>query len=281
MARPERSLVTRQDIVEGIVRLDLCNRPVCLHVSLRSFGQVDGGASSVVDAFLSQGCTLLVPSFTEETSSVAPPPDDRLVWNGLDASYRRGLPHKPLPFDPKTRTIDKSMGAIPRAVVNRPDHLAGVHPLDSFAALGPRAPDLVGVHDADAVYAPLEALVNLDGQVLLIGVGLNRMTLLHLAEQRAGRRLFRRWALLPHGKVVSVETGGCSEGFPALDPCLHGIERRTTVGASLWRAFEAATLVEHAANAISSTPSITYCGDEGCTRCRDAIAGGPKCVPLS
>jgi aminoglycoside 3-N-acetyltransferase len=66
--------VTRRDIQEGIRSLRLCERPVCLHSSLSSFGNVEGGAVTVVEAFLQEGCTLLVPSFS--WSFAVPPPLD-------------------------------------------------------------------------------------------------------------------------------------------------------------------------------------------------------------
>ena len=55
------------------------------------------------------------------------------------------------------------------------------------------------------------------GYVILMGVGLESMTALHLAEEMAGRRLFQRWANGPDGEAMRVSVGGCSRGFGALD----------------------------------------------------------------
>jgi aminoglycoside 3-N-acetyltransferase len=268
-------IVEERDLASGIERLNLTDKPVCLHSSLRSFGHVRGGASTVVNTFLAHGCTLLVPSFTENTHLAVAPPDDRPDRNGLDYTCATAALSNPILFESTSIEIDRTMGAIPHAVVRLPERVRGAHPLDSFAAVGPLATELVRGQTAHNVYAPLEALVAFGGNVLLIGVGLNRMTLLHLAEQRAGRRLFRRWALATRGEVISVETGGCSEGFPALAPMLMGSERRTAVGPSLWRAFQAGEVLRAAATAIANQASITHCSDTTCIRCRDAIAGGP------
>src|SRR5439155_25421802 len=61
---PEVPTVTSGDLVAGIRRLGLPGRAVCMHSSLRSLGHVVGGAYAVVDAFLAESCTLLVPSFS-------------------------------------------------------------------------------------------------------------------------------------------------------------------------------------------------------------------------
>jgi len=55
--------VGREEIQAGIRELGLSGRPVCVHSSLRSFGIVTGGAETVVQAFVEEGCTLLVPTF--------------------------------------------------------------------------------------------------------------------------------------------------------------------------------------------------------------------------
>ena len=126
------------------------------------------------------------------------------------------------------------------------------------------------------VYAPLRILTARDGFLLLIGVGLDRMTMLHLAEERAGRTLFRRWANGPDGRPMEVEVGSCSNGFGNLDPILGRLARETTVGSSRWRAFPARPTVEAAVEAIRERPEITHCGRPDCLRCADAVAGGPR-----
>ena len=56
--------VTEQEIRDALRSLDLSRRDVCVHSSLRSFGRVEGGARAVVGAFLEEGCTVLVPTFS-------------------------------------------------------------------------------------------------------------------------------------------------------------------------------------------------------------------------
>jgi hypothetical protein len=108
----------------------------------------------------------------------------------------------------------------------------------------------------------------------LMGVAVDKMTLLHLAEQHAGRNLFRRWANGPDGQTMEVETGGCSDGFGKLEPFLTLIMQQKTVGQSLWRVFPAKRTLEIATEVIRRDPMITHCGKSGC-RCDDAVLGGP------
>ena len=110
---------------------------------------------------------------------------------------------------------------------------------------------------------------------VLMGVGLETMTLLHLAEEQAGRRLFRRWANDPRGEAMPVEVGGCSEGFRKLEAILSPHGRSGQVGQSTWRIYPARATLEVAAQAIRDDPTLTHCGDPDCERCRDAMLGGP------
>jgi aminoglycoside N3'-acetyltransferase len=267
------------DVAAGLQRLALTGKPVCLHSSLRSFGTVSGGAESVIDGFLREGCTLIVPSFSWRFA-VLPTAGLRPARNAWDYEEPRALEAAPAAYSPQTTEIDRRMGAIPAAVVARPDHVRGDHPLCSFTAIGPRAEAAVGKQTWSEVYAPLQWLVENDGAVLLAGVGLTSMTFVHYAEQLAGRTLFRRWVLDAHGLTRMVPVGSCSNGFETLAPLLAPLSRRTVVGASSWVAHPAPAALTTLVGAIRERPDITRCADAGCLRCRDAIAGGPLLEPL-
>ena len=267
--------VTQQDIRRAVRALGLAGRALCLHSSLRSFGHVEGGARAVVRSFLEEGCTLLVPTFSS-AFEVAPPPRLRFERNGWDyaaaTAPRTGAGRV---FTPEAPDIDRDMGAVPLAVLGWPGRARGRHPLDSFAAAGPLASELIAGQAPLDVYAPLRALARAGGSVLLAGVGLERMTLLHLAEKEAGRTLFRRWANGADGEPTAVEVGGCSEGFGKLEGCLRPVMRNALVGRSEWKSLPADEALARAAAAIRDDPSVTHCGDPACARCRDAVAGGP------
>jgi aminoglycoside 3-N-acetyltransferase len=155
-----------------------------------------------------------------------------------------------------------------------PGRVRGNHPLCSFSAVGPLAQRLIAGQTPLNINAPLAALAEVGGSVVLMGVGLEKMTLLHLAEERAGRNPFRRWANGPDGQVIEVTTGGCSDGFGKLEPLLAPLMQEAHVGQSHWRIFPAEPTLTVATAVIRQNPLITHCGRSGC-RCDDAVLGGP------
>ncbi|MGH8555475.1 MAG: AAC(3) family N-acetyltransferase [Gammaproteobacteria bacterium] len=268
-------IITQTDIQHIIRELGLSRRPVCAHASLHSLGQVAGGPLAVVEAFSNEGCTLMLPSFSW-TFAVAPPKDQRPPRNGWDYETDRGpFATTDKVYSPTTQEVDRDMGSIAATVVALPERVRGCHPLCSFSAVGPLADKLVSGQNHADVCAPLSVLAREGGHVLLMGLGLESMTLLHLAEREAGRTLFRRWANRTPNHAVMVEVGGCSEGFRRLEPHLAHLRTRTMVGPSLWHLYPARGVLEAATKAIGANPDITHCRNERCERCNDAVAGGP------
>lgn len=270
-----RSLVGSSDIQRALQTLGLNGSPICVHSSLRSFGYVEGGPDTVIDAALAEGCTILVPSFSD-AFEISPPPDMRPVRNGWDYAHDYGLPSETdETYSPASPVINKTMGSIPRTLLGTEGRVRGNHQINSFAAVGPLAHPLIDDQRPNDVYAPLRALADADGHVVLMGVGLESMTALHLAEQMAGRTLFKRWALDQNRHPMMVDIGSCSHGFPNFDRELGSRERRATVGESLWRVYPLKPTLETAANLIRANPEITRCANKCRQACNDAIAGGP------
>ena len=125
------------------------------------------------------------------------------------------------------------------------------------------------------MYGPIRELAAHAGLILLIGVVLNRMTALHLAEQQSGRRLFLRWARASNGQTSMFEVGSCSEGFPRLEPALGPYAHTAVVGGSTLLAYPARQTLTVATDAIKKDQSITHCFRKDCQLCPDSIAGGP------
>jgi aminoglycoside N3'-acetyltransferase len=262
------------DIREALRANDIAGKPVCVHSSLRSFDTPPRG-DELIEVFLDEGCTILVPTFSHAAFGLRPPPELRPERNGSDYDD----PHwndagRDRVFDPSCNDVNETLGTLPRVVLHRDGRLRQHHPISSFTSLGPVAERLVGTQAPSDVYAPLAALARLRGVVLLMGVGLNRMTLIHLAEKRSGRTLFRRWANGPDGKPSMIESGGCSEGFINLEPALRPIRRVADVGGSTWQIFPARSALDIATHAIRRNQHITHCGTD-CQRCDDGTAGGP------
>lgn len=266
------------EIAKAVHALGLAGRAVCVHSSLRSFGRVEGGARTVIDALLGEGCTLMVPTFSSTAYEVWPDPADVVARNGAPGWRTRLSVKDAGVYSPAVNDIDSDMGAIPVALLAIPERVRGDHPLDSFSAVGPLAQELVDAQSPTNVFAPLEALIAAGGTVVLMGVGLDRLTLLHMAEQRAGRAPFVRWAKSADGSIMRVLLGGCSDGFPRLAPALASVLVGRRVGDSRWSVLPAAETVAIAAESIRTNPEITHCANAECERCNDAVLGGPHGV---
>ena len=266
--------VTSKEISDAASRMGLGGRSLLVHSSLSSFGHVRGGAQAVVDGLLKQGCTVMVPTFSE-VYEIPTPDGHRLLRNGLDYDKDEVSAGNSRVYTPDSNEINRSMGAIPASVLAMSSRLRSSHPRQSFAAVGPIAEELIAGQLPMDVFSPIRKLSHSDGLIVLMGVGLTRTTAIHLAEQMAGRQPFRRWSNGPDGKPMEIAIGGCSSGFRNLDSVLSPLERQILVGQSLWRVFPADELLKRASKAMKANPSVSRCGRDSCRHCDDAIAGGP------
>jgi len=280
--------LTTQDFRSAIQSLELHGKIVCLHTSLRSFGRINAptpqlAAKLVVESFLAENCTILVPTFSR-IFEVIPPDSARFIpHNGLDFKHLNRLwydylvavrqeYHAPY-FTPHVTALDiKDMGILPATVLTMSGHIRGNHPLMSFTAIGDQAQSLVATQSPQDGYAPIHELIGQGGLVGLLGVGYERMSLLHYAEKLAGRRLFIRWATDKNGAIISAEVGGCSNGFGKLASALNPSAKIGIIGKSLWRFYDARLACEIASNLIRNNPTITQCDNPTCAFCKDVLS---------
>ena len=133
-----------KDFEQAIEKLGLQNKSVCIHSSLKSFGEKIE-ANEIIDAFLNKNCTVLVPTFSyhyeaKPIEKYYPP------QNGVgDGSYffKRDLP-KPKYFSMQNKDLStEDMGLFPKTVLENSKSIRGFHSLNSFTALGKNAKSLV------------------------------------------------------------------------------------------------------------------------------------------
>ncbi|XVV12649.1 aminoglycoside N(3)-acetyltransferase [Actinoplanes sp. CA-131856] len=163
---------------------------VLVHCSMRSAGPIAGGAAALAGAIraaVGPGGTLVVPAQTPGNSVSSDA--YRAATDGMTNEERRAYEDRMPGFDVR-RTPSYGVGAFAEYVRRRPGALRSGHPQTSFSAWGRRARELMRVHDLDSHLgerSPLAALERANAKTLLLGVGYESCTALHLAEYRLRR----------------------------------------------------------------------------------------------
>jgi len=176
---------------------------VVVHTSMSKMGWIAGGAEAVIQALLrvlTPTGTLMMPSITDGNTDPARwqhPPVPEHWWPVI----REQTPA----YNPAT-TPTREMGVVAELFRTWPGAIRSAHPIGSFAALGPNAAYLTGDHRLENEFgetSPVGRLYELDGYVMLIGVGHGNNTSLHRAEARAnwpGKRYIQQGtAMLVNG----------------------------------------------------------------------------------
>ncbi|MER5530149.1 AAC(3) family N-acetyltransferase [Streptomyces sp. NPDC002677] len=183
-----KSAHTAADLGDDLRELGLREGDVVLvHASLRTVGRTAEGAETVLGALrraVGPSGTIVVPAFTADNSLTSSAHRERIrgMTAEQSAAFRANMPG----FDPAT-TASSGMGALAERLRTSPGALRSGHPQTSMAALGRHAREITASHPLDCHLgeaSPLGRLYRLQAHVLLLGVGFDRCTALHLAEYR-------------------------------------------------------------------------------------------------
>jgi aminoglycoside N3'-acetyltransferase len=209
-----RSL-TGRELVEQLLSLGVEPSGVLIvHASFSRVAPVEGGPLGLIEALrsaLGPEGTLVMPSLSDD--------DDHV-------------------FDPVS-TPCRNMGVVADTFWRLPGVLRSNSP-HAFAAAGPKAARITADHPLTVPHGPVSPpgrVYELDGQVLLLGVGHDSNTTVHVAENMAGvrYRLPVHSTVLVDGKPQRIdytEVDHCCERFSLLDGWLDAEQRQRygTVG---------------------------------------------------
>lgn len=256
-------MITYRDFVSAFRRLglDRGNR-VLAHASLSAFGEVAGGAEAVVGAMVSTFDTVMMPAFTFRTMVIPAvgPEDNALDYeSGRQGSREAEFWHPDLP-------PDRDVGAVAKALRLHPEAQRSSHPVLSFSGVG--AQKYLETQTLEEPLAPIGALADDDGDVLLLGVDHRVNTAVHYAERKAGRRRFVRWALTASGVLECPNFPGCSDGFYVLRERVGGVRRQVDLGPGTVEAIPLRDLVHIVTGWIREDPTALLCDRPACRRCR-------------
>jgi aminoglycoside 3-N-acetyltransferase len=257
---------TYAEILSAFQALELRDTPVIAHASLRPFGYIEGGAEAVLDAILASFASVIMPTHTYKTQII---PDVGPPNNGIVYGSGHALNQMAEPFHPDMRA-DPMMGVLPETLRNHPSATRTAHPILSFAGIN--ADLMLFTQTLYEPLAPIGALAELDGWVVLINVDHTVNTSIHYAEKLAGRRQFMRWALADDRVVECPHFPGDSLGFQAIEPYLTFDTRRVQVGEAFVQAVPLRRLFDVIQDMIKKDPLALLCERTDCERC-NAVRG--------
>ena len=186
VVRKTEILATVESLQADFNALGIENGMVLLvHSSLSAMGWVCGGPVAVIIALqevLGETGTLVMPAHSTDLSDPSQwenPPVPESWWQTI---------RETMPAYDAHLTPTRSMGKIAETFRKQKGVLRSTHPQSSFCAIGPQASHIVNNHSLAFGFgeqSPLARIYDLNGFVLLLGVGHSSNTSIHLAEYRA------------------------------------------------------------------------------------------------
>lgn len=253
--------VTLSDLRSALFELGLSHTPVIAHASLRAFGEVAGGADTLLRAVLDSVNALVMPTFTYQTM-ITPevgPPDNGLTYGSHPDLNRMAEPYR------LEMPAHRQMGILPETLRRHPLAKRTMHPIQSFAGI--YAEKYLAAQTMQNPLGVVGALTEAGGWVLLLGVDHTVNTSIHYAEKLAGRKQFIRWALTPTRIVECPGFPGDSAGFDAIAPELVNDTRLLKVGRATIQAVPLKILMDAVVDRIQSDPLALLCSRQDCERC--------------
>lgn len=252
--------VSKEDIKTGLKELGLKKGDIIgVHSSLNSFGYVEGGANAVIDALLEvveKEGTIVMPTHSTNKIMMKLTPEETAAGVSWVC--------KILPYDPKEAPC--TTGVIPETFRKRNGVTRSLHPLFSVAAVGPKAKEIVEAGKVKSTDS-WKRVLELDGYILLIGVGLEVCSAMHLAEELVQfpkhilekitppKWLFEKY---PPGEW-DFDFGPYPNFAKLEEPCLkHNIMKTVKVGEATLKLVKLRDLIELYVEYLRKNPDIFY-----------------------
>ncbi len=124
-------MLTFRDLSSSLRSLDLGQRPVIAHASLSAFGEVQGGAETVLGALMAVSPALMMPAFTYQTMII---PEDGPPNNGITYGSAKDANRMAVFFEPDLPAA-KSIGVIAETLRRHPKARRSLHPIYSFTGV--------------------------------------------------------------------------------------------------------------------------------------------------
>ena len=268
---PSMPQAAKGDIIASLRTLGITpGAGIMVHSSLKSFGYVEGGARTIIEALMEavgpEG-TLLMPSFNH------------------GAAFAEGGPGY---FHPGETPATN--GAIPDLFWRLPGVYRSLNPTHSFAAWGREARRYTAFHHRTLTMgpkSPLGLLAADNGFCLLLGVGYNVNTFHHVVETAIGApclgaRTEAYPMILPDGRKVEGRTWSWRNGRCPLTGGdygevmrARGLQRETSIGKSRVTLFRLQ-------DCFGVVAEILIHGQDGfppCSRCQVKPRQTPETVP--
>jgi aminoglycoside N3'-acetyltransferase len=227
-----------------------------VHTSYRAVRPVDGGPAGVIEALQaavgSEG-TIVMPS-----------------WGGDDDN----------PFDPSMTPVSADLGATADIFRRLPQVRRSAHPF-AFAALGPQAAAITADPlplPPHRLESPIGRVYELDGQILLLGVGHDANTTIHLAEvlARVPYGVPKYSTVFQGGRAVRIdhrENDHCCQRFALADEWLRArdLQHEGRVGHAHARLVSSRDVVSVVREQLARDPLVfLHPPESGCAECDEA-----------
>ncbi|WP_010419141.1 AAC(3) family N-acetyltransferase [Anaerophaga thermohalophila] len=252
---------TKEQLIEDIKKLGIEQGSLLhLKISLKSIGWIDGGASTLVDAFLD----VVGPGGT-------------IVGDGIVDTY-------PLPLsetNAKKISNEKSpanTGAVVNAMIQHPGMVRSQHPVRKFVAIGKLAHNIIDNHTyksyADAVLEDLAARGALN---ISVGKNVNWGTTIHVAQKNAGliKKPEKKGInfIDENGNIQLCKVnwqGGCTRGYKKFHPFYQnaGIVTEGKIGNAICHVTPMDQTLKIDTEIMKENPDFFFCDDPTCKDCR-------------